>query len=407
MKTRDVIISGGGIPGLILGCLLGQAGFDVAVIEPTALPNPDKIKPSARTAALMNDSLAILEQAGVWQDIESTATDLRTMSIIDHGVRADFKAEEIGQVRFGCNIVNAPMQAYAARKFREYGDLHQTSLQTYSIENDRVVATLEDGSVLSAALLIGADGRNSRVRQIAGISVREHDYGQMAITALFGHTLPHHFISTEFHRPGGPFTLVPMPENTSSLVWLEPTARAEELLKLGKKDFEQQLQDMSEGILGEISLLSSPAAWPLRMMKAHEVVGNRIVLIAEAAHVLSPIGAQGLNLSLRDVKALADIITSARESGLDCGSAAVLDKYSRARAADTSFRVSGTHALNQRVASDNPVIASLRRAGLRAVSSFSPLRRLAMQKGLTGGDDDDQDKMSGRTTRAKVKTSTR
>jgi 2-polyprenyl-6-methoxyphenol hydroxylase-like FAD-dependent oxidoreductase len=114
-----------------------------------------------------------------------------------------------------------------------------------------------------------------------------------------------------------------------------------------------------------------------------------------------------MNLSLRDVKALTDILIHARDSGLDFGSAATLDKYARARAADTNFRVTGTHALNQLVASDNPVISSLRRAGLRAVSSFSPLRRLAIQKGLTGGDDDDQDKISGRTTRASVKTSTR
>lgn len=407
MKTRDVIISGGGIPGLILGCLLGQAGFDVAVIEPSPLLAPEKIKPSARTAALMNDSLAILDQAGVWQHIKNSATDLRTMSIIDHGVRADFSAAEIGQTRFGCNIVNAPLQAYAAQKFREVGDIYQSSLQTYCIENDRVSATLENSDTLTASLLIGADGRNSRVRHIAGITVRDHDYEQMAITALFDHTLPHNFISTEFHRPGGPFTLVPMPGNSSSLVWLEPTARAEELLKLSKRDFEQQLQDMSEGLLGELTLSSTPTAWPLRMMKAHDVTGERIVLIAEAAHVISPIGAQGMNLSLRDVKALTDILIHARDSGLDFGSAATLDKYARARAADTNFRVTGTHALNQLVASDNPVIASLRRAGLQAVSSFSPLRRLAIQKGLTGGDADDQDKISGRTTRASVKTSTR
>ena len=405
MKTRDVIISGGGIPGLILGCLLGQAGFDVCVIEPSPLPAPDKIKPSARTAALMNDSLAILDAACVWKNIEADATDLRTMSIIDHGVRADFKAEEIGQTRFGCNIVNAPLQAYAAENFRAVGQIYQSSLQSYEIENERVIATLEDGTALTASLLIGADGRKSRVRQIAGIEVRDHDYEQMAITALLEHTQPHRFISTEFHRPGGPFTLVPMPGNTSSLVWLEPSARAEELLKLNKKDFEQQIQDLSEGLLGEISLLTTPTAWPLRMMKAHAVIAERVVLIAEAAHVLSPIGAQGLNLSLRDVKALADILNEARENGLDFGSAATLDKYARTRAADTNFRVSGTHALNQLVATDNPVISSLRRAGLRAVSAFSPLRLLAMQKGLTGGDD--QDKMSGRTTRAKVKTSTR
>lgn len=405
MKTRDVVISGGGIPGLVLGCLLGQAGLDVVVIDPAPPALTGQIKPSGRTSALMNDSLEILDQAGLWKMCEPRATPLRVMTIIDHGVRADFRASEIGMSQFGCNLVNAELQAAAAENFCSLGELIPSSLRSFSIENDLVQVELESGARLRARLLVGADGRGSRVREIAGISCREYDYRQMAMTALLNHSLPHHFTSIEFHRPGGPFTLVPMPGNTSSLVWLEPESRADALLRLSKTDFEQALMDMSEGLLGTITLATPPAAWPLKKLRADRLIAERTVLIAEAAHVMSPIGAQGLNLSLRDVRALAALVSAERERGLDFGGATVLRRYETERRGDTDFRLNGTHAFNLMVASANPVMAGLRRLGLQAVATLPPLKRFAMYKGLTGSGD--HPVAPGRTTRARVTTSTR
>ncbi len=405
MKTRDVVISGGGVPGLILGSLLGQAGLSVAILEPAPIPALKDIKPSGRTAALMNDSLFILEAAGVWDSVCDQATDLKILSIIDAGSREDFKADELGQERFGCNIANDLLRTQCAQRVRQIKSVEiiQASLKDAIADTAGIVVTQSDGSHLKAALLIGADGRKSAVRELAGIKAHEHDYGQMAITALLAHSQPHKNTSTEVHRPGGPFTLVPMARKTSSLVWLEKTGDAERALALPRQGFEQHIQDLSEGLLGEISLLTSPEAWPLKVLKAKTLTAPRVALIAEAAHVISPIGAQGLNLSLRDARALADEILQAQSYGLDIGSKAVLQRYERHRQADIALRTAGTHAFNEIVASANPALSSARRAGLKLIASLPPLRALTMREGLAP----DQASVSGRTTRARVKTSTR
>lgn len=405
MKTSDVVIAGGGIPGLVLGILLAQEGVDVCVVDPAKLPPPSAIKPTGRTSALMEDSLAILAATGLWEKVEPYSTDLRRLAIIDTTQHVEFAADEVGKSRFGSNIVNGLLLAYAAEKFQSLKNatLLQTTVADFSVTDLHVTVTLASGEVLKTPLLVGADGRNSLVRLAAGIDSREHDYPQMALTALLSHTRPHNHTSTEFHRPGGPFTLVPMPGNTSSLVWIDTTANIEKMLRLSKKDLELTLQDISQSLLGTLTLQTNPEAWPLKVMKAKSYIAPRIALIAEAAHVLSPIGAQGLNLSLRDAQALHNEIINAMSCGLDAGSPAVLKKYESNRSLDISLRVTGTHVFNQIVATDSPFLASLRQLGLRVVSTLSPLRKLAMQEGLAPV----QATASGRTTRAKVKTSTR
>lgn len=408
MKTRDVIISGGGIPGLTLGCLLAQAGLEVCVIDPATLPSPEAVKPTGRTSALMEDSLAILDQAGLWSKVEAQSTDLRHLAIIDKVQHATFSSDEIDKPRFGSNIVNGLLLAHAAATFKALptATLIHSTVRDFQIETSGVVVELANGDTLKAPLLVGADGRNSIVRIASGIVSREHDYDQMALTALLSHTKPHHHTSTEFHRPGGPFTLVPMPGNSSSLVWLDRRDTIEQMLRLNKKDLELRIQDLSQNLLGEITLQTSPEAWPLKVMQAKSYTAPRAVLIAESAHVLSPIGAQGLNLSLRDVKALATTLLHARSCGLDIGSPAVLKKYAATRDMDISLRVAGSHLFNEIVATHSPTLSSLRELGLRIVSSVTPLRKLAMQEGLTSDQSIHQSSASGRTTRAKVKTST-
>jgi len=220
---------------------------------------------------------------------------------------------------------------------------------------------------------------------------------------LLNHTRPHNFTSVEFHRSGGPFTLVPMPGNTCSLVWVEHSAEAERILYLSKHDLEQVLTDHSQGIFGKLTLQTSPEAWPLKVMQARRLTAPRVALMAEAAHVISPIGAQGLNLSLRDIRSLTDQISTAMKLGLDISSKIVLDKYEQDRLPDIALRVKGTHSLNQMVATDNPLVTSIRRLGFRVISSVKPLRHMVMKKGLAP----DQETESGLTTRAKVTTSTR
>lgn len=409
MKTSDVVIAGGGVPGLTLGCLLARAGLDVCVVDPARPPLPQDVKQTGRTSALMEDSLGILDRAGLWEPVAETATDLRRLALIDAVQQVTFSAEELGKPRFGCNVVNTILLAHAAQIFASLPQarLIHGSVKAFEASAHGVEIETSDGTRLRTPLLVGADGRNSVVRIASGIACRDHDYDQMALTALLTHTRPHDFTSTEFHRPGGPFTLVPMPGLMSSLVWLDRRDAINRALTLSRHDLELQLQEFSQNILGEIRLATTPEAWPLKVMQAKSYTARRVALIAEAAHVLSPIGAQGLNLSLRDTRTLADIVIDAAGCGLDIGSPAVLKKYEDSRTVDIGLRVAGAHVLNEIVATDNTMLTGLRQMGLRLVSSLSPLRRLAMQEGLTSHQNSHSPGVSGRTTRARVKTSTR
>jgi 2-octaprenyl-6-methoxyphenol hydroxylase len=212
--------------------------------------------------------------------------------------------------------------------------------------------------------------------------VKKHDYGQSAITCLIGHSRPHENISTEFHRSGGPLAFVPMNGNSSSIVWVERTGRAEEILRLKKEEFIAALESASGNDLGRLTLESPPTSWPLCAMKAEALSAPRAVLMAEAAHVLSPITAQGLNLSLRDVAALAEVLTDAARAGADIGSSAVLELYTRRRMPDMTIRAQGVDGLMRLVSSEHGLIKALRRTGLKAVSGIAPLKSLAMHHGL-------------------------
>jgi 2-octaprenyl-6-methoxyphenol hydroxylase len=199
---------------------------------------------------------------------------------------------------------------------------------------------------------------------------------------MISHTQSHDDTSIEFHRSGGPCTFVPCGDNQSAIVWVEKSDDVDAFLKLPKKSFIQALQDRSRGTLGQIDLMIEPESWPLMTLKANRLVAPKIALMAEAAHVLSPIGAQGLNLSLRDVNDLADVIINAVHNGDDVGSLTVLKIYEKKRMADMIPRLYGVDWLNQFVANDNKFIASLRRLGLRTIKHGGRLRRFVMKQGL-------------------------
>lgn len=394
MQTKDlaadIVITGAGPAGLALSALLGLAGFQVILID-AEKPAPISDIPSGRTAALLNSSLNVLRATGVWDDLQDKSTPLKVMKIIDdsHGgkdmIPVEFKATDIGEPQFGFNIPNVFLKSALTEKIKAIKAIrHLTScrLQTYQVTGGKILAETEDGLRIHAFLIIGTDGRNSIVRSIAGIEAKKHDYEQMAMTCLISHTKPHNFTSTEFHRSGGPFTLVPMPGNQSSVVWVEKTEDAKQYLAMKKQDFEHAIQDRSRGLIGTITLTSSPESWPLMLLSSTKLTGERSALAAEAAHVLSPIGAQGLNLSLRDVATLAETITDAARMGEDIGSPLVLDRYERRRRTDIKSRVIGIDGLNRAVATDGLFLNDLRRMGLKGFNKIPALKSLVMQQGL-------------------------
>lgn len=395
IHSCDIAIAGAGAPGLTLGLLLAGAGLDVVVIDPAPAAPPANAAPSGRTVALMNSSLNILKAAGMTSP-EPLGQPMRTMRILDASapggkmLEAAFNATEIGVGQFGFNIPNAALMSvlYGLAHKAKGLSIHQGVRFKSCRPNGRWMdVELENGPALHCRLLVGADGRNSAVREASGIKASHHDYGQNAITFLIGHSRPHDFTSTEFHRPGGPLAFVPMPDapdgsHRSSIVWVERTEKAEALLRLKKDELIQTLEAESNGILGKLSLESPPESWPLAALKSEALIAPRTALVAEAAHVLSPITAQGLNLSLRDVAALAEEVTDAARAGSDIGGTAILDRYARRRRADMQSRVRGVDGLMRLVSTEHPALRGLRRTGLAAVSNLPPLKALAMQHGL-------------------------
>lgn len=396
MKTKapdsilkaDIVISGGGPAGLTLALLLGRMDLRIILIDPERPVVTDV--PTGRTAALLNSSLNVLQAAGVWPaNLKTKSTPLKIMRIVDGtnpDIGATFNSHDIGHEAFGYNIPNALLKSALMEqllKLKNVTLLTPAKLAKYEIEGSTVIATTEDGQTIYASLIVGTDGRNSLVRTIAGIGTKKHDYGQIAMTCLINHTKPHNFTSTEFHYSGGPFTLVPMPGNISSVVWVEKNDDAKNYLSMKKQDFAQALQDRTHGLVGTIELASSPESWPLMLLSAERITTPRVALAAEAVHVISPIGAQGLNLSLRDVASLAETIVDAARLGEDIGSATVLGRYEKRRSFDIHTRVIGIDGLNRIVANDIFFLKDLRRLGLKGLETIPALKGLAMKQGLS------------------------
>lgn len=387
----DIVISGAGPAGLTLSILLCRAGFSVVLVDAEPPATSDADKPSGRTAALLNSSINVLTAAGLWEALASSATPLKTMKIIDDSTGdarnpgITFDAKDAGQTQFGYNIPNRPLRhalAAIASATENLTRLAPARLASYTVNRGRVRARTQDGRQISAALIVGTDGRNSIVRQVAQIDAKTHDYGQTAMTCLIEHTRPHNFTSTEFHRDGGPFTFVPMPGNQSSIVWVEKTDDAKNFLAMKKEDYQRAIQDRTRGHLGTITLKSAPESWPLMMLSSARLTGDRAVLAAEAAHVLSPIGAQGLNLSLRDVATLAETLIDAARLGEDIGAASVLARYERRRHLDIKSHVIGIDGYNRVVANDAFFLKNMRRLGLKGIEGVPGLKTIAMHQGL-------------------------
>ena len=390
MKTHqsDIAIMGGGVPGLTLGILLAGAGISCAIVEPS--PPKGKPKPDGRTVALMNSSLNILKATGIWNDVKYISTPLQTMRLYDDSVEgqapviSSFHAADIEEKQFGHNIPNTLLRTALWKRAKACKNLTLIagSLADYKAQKDSAQIRLENKDTIQTRLIVGADGRSSKTRSLAGIDIRTKYYDQAALTFLISHEKPHENISTEFHRPSGPLALVPLPGNQCSVVWVEKKESAEELKALPAEEFEAIFQDKTCGVLGKIALKSAVDGWPLCAINAYSLTAGRTALIAEAAHVMSPITAQGLNLSLRDVATLAEIITDGMRAGIDPGAGTLLSQYQKARMMDVETRGAGVDGMMRLVSQEHPGIKTARRTGLRILDTFPPLKNVAMVQGL-------------------------
>ncbi|HVY56894.1 MAG TPA: UbiH/UbiF family hydroxylase [Xanthobacteraceae bacterium] len=383
-RTTTVAVVGGGPAGLTAALTLASAGIDTALIAKRT-EHPDN-----RTTALLASSVAALDVLGVWERCRDQAAALRTMRIVDDTARlwrapeVSFNAAEIGLEAFGWNIENRHLVAALAARAAESPSLRQIDGEAtgLTIDADGVTVSLGDGSNLRATLVVGADGRNSRSRAAAGIRNKTWRYPQTALTFNLSHTRPHHDVSTEFHTGSGPFTLVPLPGLRSSLVCVLDPEEAEHVAGLGPETLATELERRSHSILGKITVEPGRGRFPLAGETALCFGSRRVALIGEAAHVLPPIGAQGLNLGLRDAATIGELVIDAFRRGEDVGAPPLLAQYDRLRRPDVASRTLAVDLLNRTLLSDFLPLQGARGLGLYLLDRVGPLRRALMREGV-------------------------
>ena len=395
--THDILVAGGGIAGLTAAAAFGQAGFSVLCVDP-APPVTEREAQGAdlRTTAFLQPAQAMLARAGLWERLAPHAMPLQTMRIMDISgemeksrVRRDFDAADISDQPFGWNLPNWLLRREMAARVEEMPNVTfrpgvaATGLFTRTGE---ARVRLSDRDEARVRLVIAADGRNSPVRQAAGIGARTLRFGQKALAFAVTHPIPHENVSTEIHLRGGPFTLVPLPDHegkpSSAVVWMEQGREALRLRDLPTEALEATMSARSAWLLGPLSLASQITLWPIISQVADRFAGERLALVAEAAHVVPPIGAQGLNMSLADLAALLEL-AEARPEGL--GDPAMLAAYDRKRALDVRMRVAGVSMLNGVSMLGGQPFGALRARGIEALHGIAPIRRGLMRLGLGEG----------------------
>ena len=384
IDNADVVIAGGGTAGLAAAAGFGTLGLRVVCMDPA--PTGDRPDADLRTTAILQPGRAVLEQAGLWERLEREATPLRVMRIVDargEPVRRDFDAGDLGDQPFGWNVPNRVLRRAFTERLAEMPGV--TVLRGVGFAGrhalmDEVVVALTDGQRVAARLLVGADGRDSAVRESCGIGVRRTRYGQKAVVFAVTHDEPHRGVSTEVHDKGGPFTLVPLPDRDgrpcSAVVWMTDGVEALRLDDLSEEEFAAAVNARSAGVMGHLTPVGARQAWPIVTQVAERITARRTALMAEAAHVVPPIGAQGLNMSLADLRSLLDLAAARRG---EIGEDGWLQAYARAREPDIRLRAFGIDALN-RVSIGG--LGPLRSLGIRAIHDVAPVRHALMRLGL-------------------------
>jgi len=390
----DILISGGGIAGLTAAATFGAAGFDVICVDPSPpITERDADGSDLRTTAFLQPSRDMLETCGLWDRLAPFAAPLQVMRIVDAGgdlpeprVIRDFNAADISDQPFGWNLPNWLLRREMVARLAELSNVDfrpGTATIDLFTRTAEARVRLSDGNSIRYKMVVAADGRSSPMREAAGIRVKTTRYGQKALAFAVTHSISHDNVSTEIHRSGGPFTLVPLPDwqgqPSSAIVWMERGPRAVELLNMDAEPFEAAMTERSCGLFGPLRLASRRTIWPIISQSAVRLSGERIALMAEAAHVVPPIGAQGLNMSLGDLRCLLEL-AQARPDGL--GDAQMMQAYHKARHSEIGMRVKGIDLLNRASMMETRALRDARAMGLTALYSLAPIRKTLMQMGL-------------------------
>lgn len=394
LQTCDILISGGGIAGLSAAAAFGTAGFSVICVDPTPpITDHEASGADMRSTAMMQPARDIMMAAGIWDHLAPHAAPLQIMRIVDAGgekpearIVKDFNAADISDLPFGWNFPNYVLRREMLARLDALPNVDfrpGTGTNSLFTRSQMAKVTLSDNTTVQTKLVIAADGRNSPMRQAAGIDVITKRYGQKALAFAVTHPIPHENVSAEIHRTGGPFTLVPLPDFNglpcSAVVWMDDGAKSKARMDLDTAAFEEEMSVRSCHHFGPLTLASTRSIWPIISQTASALSGQRIALIAEAAHVVPPIGAQGLNMSLRDMGALLELATARPD---ELGDAKMLMAYEKARMSDIKLRMRGIDLLNRASQASSPALRDARAMGLNALYNLGPVRKTLMQMGL-------------------------
>ena len=397
METHtDIVIAGGGLNGTTLALALAQSGFRVTLVDPLPLPEMTDPGFDGRGYALALSSQRMLKALGIWSQVSEHAQPMLEIKVSDGRpgegpapFLLEFHHAEIEESPMGYMVEDrylrrALIAGCAAEP--KVDMIHGDRVENYETRPGGVTVTLGSGKRIGAGLVVGCDGRKSALGAMAGIKRTAWSYGQTALVCAVNHALPHGGIAHQFFMPGGPLAILPLPGNQSSIVWSELDDEAARIAVLDDDGFLEALRPRFGDFLGEISLAGGRFSYPLGLSVADQFVAARLALVGDAAHGMHPIAGQGLNAGLKDVAALAEVLTLARRRGEDYGAEAVLERYQRWRRYDVATLVAATDGFNRLFSNDNPLLRAGRDLGLGLVNAVPGLRRAFIREaaGLTG-----------------------
>lgn len=390
----DIFISGGGIAGQVSAAAFAAAGFSVVMADPfVPVTTANEEKSDLRSTAFLRHARQLFDRVGLWPHLEDHAKPLDQLAVIDTTGwppevrdRRVFRSDDMGDEPFGWNLMNWVVRREIWTYLQDQPlitPLYGTGFRSIVQRTGEIIVTLSNGDRVRARMGIAADGKFSPLREASDITVSTTRYGQKSLAFTVTHDLPHGNVSTEIYNEGGPFTIVPLPDingkHASAIVWMNHGPRAVELMNMDVPEFEDVMFQRSTGLLGRMHLQGNRSIWPIITQTADQLVSGRVAVVAEAAHALPPIGAQGLNTSLNDVIAVLEL-AEANPGAL--GDPAMMKAYDAARAPDIARRARAIDLFNRVTRSGDGVMQTVRLLGLKAVHDVAPMRKRVMRAGL-------------------------
>lgn len=383
----DVVINGGGMVGATLACLLAQANKRVAVIEAKPFkPFVPESDYDLRVSAISRASQRVFQQVDAWETMLACRAQAYEIMDVwdgegDGSGQVRFDAADIGEPDLGHIIENSVIQSAVSERLAALSQitmLQPATLQHFDVSEQQVSITLDGGESLSADLLVGADGANSHVRELAGIDTEIDDYGQRGLVATVKTQYHHEFTAWQRFQSTGPLAFLPLPDGSSSIVWTLPSDRADYYLSLNKTDFKAALAEAFEHKLGKITKVGPRAAFPLRGSQAKPYVLPRIALVGDAAHTIHPLAGQGVNLGIKDALELSQQVATLK----DCGSHKALRRYERARRGDNVLTMRAMEGFRLLFGHDASVVKSARNIGMKLFNDTPTIKNQVIKKAM-------------------------